>query len=309
MKSAFKVATMLAAALLLAASSVQAQAWRGTARLAGKVVDDSGAPLQGVAVKLFFVGAQEGTTVTTNKKGEWAANGIKGGQWQIDFTKDGYLARKISVDLGVEEHKPPIDTTLQKAPPNPNDVIHDQLVKAAGLMHDEKYADARKIYEDLKTQYPQVHQFLPLIARTYVAEKNYPKAIETLQEALKNEPDSNDLKMLLADTYQKNGQQAESDQLLSTIDTTQIKDPATLLNLGIAQLNDKKPEQALTYFDKTVKQFPDYADGYYYRGLTQLQLGHNDQAKPDLEKFVQMAPNAPEADTAKKLLAQLGGGA
>jgi tetratricopeptide (TPR) repeat protein len=142
-----------------------------------------------------------------------------------------------------------------------------------------------------------------------VAEKNYPKAIEALQEALKSEPDSNDLKMLLADTYQKNGQQAESDQLMATIDTTQIKDPATLLNLGIAQLNDKKPEQALTYFDKTVKQFPDYADGYYYRGLTQLQLGHADEAKPDLEKFVQMAPNAPEAETARKLLAQLGGGA
>jgi tetratricopeptide (TPR) repeat protein len=303
-----KLVALVAAAVLLTAAGAQAQAWRGTGRLAGKVIDDSGAPIQGVAVKLFLVGEQEGTTVKTNKKGEWAANGIAAGQWQIDFTKDGYLTRKISASLGFGERQPPIETTLQTAPPNPNDVIHDQLVKAAGLMHDEKYADARKIYEDLEAQFPQVHQFLPLIARTYVAEKNYPKAIESLEEALKNEPDNLDLKMLLADTYAKNGQQAESDKITATIDTSQIKDPATLLNLGIAQMNEKKADEALSYFDKTVTQFPDYPDGYYYRGITNLQLGHEDQAKTDLQKFVQMAPNAPEAETAKKLLEQLGSG-
>jgi hypothetical protein len=67
-----------------------------------------------------------------------------------------------------------------------------------------------------------------------------------------------------------------------------------------------------------VNRFPEYPDGYYYRGITNVQLGTmlrpDDQAagdkllqaaKADLAKFVQMAPDAPEAAAAKKILEQL----
>jgi regulator of sirC expression with transglutaminase-like and TPR domain len=54
-----------------------------------------------------------------------------------------------------------------------------------------------------------------------------------------------------------------------------------------------------------VTRFPQNADGYYYRGLTNLQLSKNDAAKADLTKFLEMAPNAPEAATAKGILDKL----
>jgi regulator of sirC expression with transglutaminase-like and TPR domain len=55
-----------------------------------------------------------------------------------------------------------------------------------------------------------------------------------------------------------------------------------------------------------VTRFPAHADGYYYRGVANLQLQKNAEAKADLEKFVGLAsPDAPELAMAKKILEQL----
>jgi regulator of sirC expression with transglutaminase-like and TPR domain len=51
-----------------------------------------------------------------------------------------------------------------------------------------------------------------------------------------------------------------------------------------------------------VARFPQYADAYYYRGITELQLAKTDAARADLTKFIEMAPAAPEAATAKGIL-------
>ena len=101
------------------------------------------------------------------------------------------------------------------------------------------------------------------------------------------------------------GNAEESRQIMATLDESKITTPSTLLNIGIGMLNAKKPDQALVWFDKTVARFPQYPDAYYYRGITKLQEGKTDAAKTDLTKFVEMAPNAPEAATAKAILEKL----
>jgi regulator of sirC expression with transglutaminase-like and TPR domain len=63
----------------------------------------------------------------------------------------------------------------------------------------------------------------------------------------------------------------------------------------------------MPYFDRAVARFPSHPDSYYFRGLAHLQLGDNDAARADLEKFVRMAPEAPEAEMARKILKQLQG--
>lgn len=303
-----RIFVLVAAALVLASAAAQAQDWRGMGRLAGTVTDEAGHPLEGVTVKLFLPAVKEGTTVKTDKKGEWVAAGVASGQWQIDFSKKGFDSRNLSAGVSELSHTPPMTIVMKKAKPTPNEEIRDELLKAAALLRQDKYADARAIYEGIMDKYPQVHQMLPLIARTYEGEKNYPKAIETLQLAIKAEPENVQLKLLLASVYGQNGQFAESKAVIDALDESKITDPTLLLNIGISMLNQKKPEDALVYFDKTVSRFPAFPDGYYYRGITNLQLEHNDAAKTDLEKYIQIAPsNAPEVTTAKKMLDMLKG--
>ena len=92
---------------------------------------------------------------------------------------------------------------------------------------------------------------------------------------------------------------------MASIDGSKVKDATPYLNIGITLYNANKAKEAQAYFDKAISLFPNEGDGYYYRGLTHLQLGNNDAAKADMTRFLELSPNAPEAEMAKKILAQL----
>jgi Tfp pilus assembly protein PilF len=293
------------AAALLIALPASAQDWRGMGRMNGTVKDDSGQPVEGVVVKAHRTGSEGGPQTKTNKKGEWVIPGIANGSWDLDFDKPGYETRKQSASILEASRNPPVETTMKKAAADPNVAIAADLTKAADLVKQQKYADARAIYEDLLAKHPEAYQIEPYIARTYYAEHQIDPAIEHLRNALAKDPGSVEVKLLLANLLAEKGQADESRQLIASIDDAKITDPTTLLNIGIGLLNAKKADEALTWFDKSVARFPAAADGYYYRGLTELQLEKTDAAKADLAKFLEMAPNAPEAATAKAILEKL----
>lgn len=278
------------------------------ARVAGKVLDEHKNPIEGVTVKASSPGRSGGTETKTNKKGEWAIAGVASGAWALDFLKDGYETRQISVSLSEVTRIPPIEIVLKKTAPtiDPNVEIRDSITKAAGLMNAKKFADARLIYEGLLSAYPEIaKQLQPLIARTYYGENQFDKAIEHLKTALELDPENVEVRLLLGNVLVEKGSADEGKQILASVQDAQIKDPTILVNVGIVMLNQNKPSEAIAYFDKAIMLFPAGADAYYYRGITKLQLSKNDEAKADLSKFLSLAPDAPEAATAKKILEQL----
>lgn len=286
-------------------TAAAAQDWRGAGRLRGTITDDTGQPIEGAVVKAQMAGSSRSTQVKTNKKGEWALNGINGGDWNLDFEKEGYETSRVTATVQEHSPNPPVTTKLKKAAADPNVALQADLKKAADLMAQQKYADARTIYEGILEKHPQATQLEPYIARTYYAEHQLDPAVEHLRKAIAADPNNVEVKLLLANVLAEKGNADESKQLLASIDESKITDPTIMLNIGIGLLNQKKPEDALTWFDKTVSRFPQNADGYYYRGITNVQLAKNDAAKADLTKFLEMAPNAPEAATAKGILDKL----
>jgi Tfp pilus assembly protein PilF len=301
------LSSILASSLtvLFLALPASAQDWRGMGRMNGTVKDDGGRPVEGVVVKAHRGGSEGGPQTKTNKKGEWVIAGIANGSWDLDFDKPGYEPRKQSASILEGSRNPAIDTTMKKAAADPNVAIAADLTKAADLMKQQKYAEARAIYMELLAKHPDAYQIEPYIARTYYGEHQIDPAIEHLRTALAKDPNNVEVKLLLANLLAEKGDADESRQLIASIDESKITDPTTLLNIGIGLLNGKKPDEAFTWFDKVVTRFPAYADGYYYRGLTELQQGKSDAAKADLTKFVEMAPSAPEAATAKGILEKL----
>ena len=66
-----------------------------------------------------------------------------------------------------------------------------------------------------------------------------------------------------------------------------------------------KPEAAVAYLSRSVAADPSFVDGYFQRGLAYLQLGRTSEAKADLRKVIELAPDSPQAQTARKGLEQL----
>lgn len=292
---------------LLHATGVSAQEWRGMGRVGGKVVDEAGKPVAGVTVKAMMSRAgNRGPESTSNAKGEWAVGGIAGGEWAIDFAKDGYETKRITVSVMESGRIPPMTIPLKRkaaSMADPNIEIRDQLKQAAGLMNAKQFADARTIYEALSAKYPDVKQFRPLVARSYYGEGNKAAAIDHLRRALAQDPGNVEVTLLLGNTLMEEGKTDEARQILSSIDESKVTEPTVFLNTGIALLNDKKGVEAAAWFDKAIARFPEHPDSYYYRGISSMSLGKTAEAKADLEKYVSLAPaDAPELATAKKIL-------
>jgi tetratricopeptide (TPR) repeat protein len=313
-----RLVAVLAALVLAFAATASAQAWRGQGHVGGKVTDEAGKPIEGVTVKLFLPSGSGGFDVKTGKNGEWAAGGIGSGGWQIDFIKNGYEPRRITVDVEQMNRLPMIPITLKKAAPDPNEVISGELKKAAVLVGEKKYAEAQAIYADLLQKYPQVYQLEISIARAYHLEGAHDKEIAHFKKYLEKDPNNVEVKLLAGAEMISKGDPEEGKQLLASVDTAAVKDPMVFVNVGINLLNQNKVRDALPFFEKAVTRFPESPDAYYYRGMSEVQLGTtirpDNQAegdkllaagKADLAKFLQMAPNAPEAAGAQKMLEAL----
>lgn len=308
----FSLAIICSILFALITMPVSAQDWRGTGHISGSVKDESGQPLADVTVKMALAG-RGGTQTKTNQKGEWSIGGLAAAtNWTVDLQKPGFDPRhltgiEIASSGGVGRTVPMNDLVLKHATAatDPNIEIRDQLVKAAGLMNQKKFTEAREIYETLYQKYPQATQILPLVARAYYGEGQYDKAIENLRAALEKDPNSNEVKLLLGNVLLAKGSADEGRQILSTVDESKITSPDVWLNVGIALLNQNKPAEAIAYFTKAIEKFPQTGDSYYYRALAELQQGQNPAAKADLEKYIQIAPDTPEASNAKKILEQL----
>jgi len=300
-----RISTIGLCIFLLTAAFAQAQDWRGMGRLAGTVVDDKGAPIEGVTVKAVRGESNAGPTVKTNKKGEFVLAGVNGGNWNIDFEKDGFEPTKKSASFQEHDRNAPMAITMRRAAVDPNVQIRADLEKAADLVKQQKFTEARALYQGILTAHPDAFQVEPYIARTYYAEHQLDPAIEHLRAALAKDPDNVDVKLLLASVLTEKGNTDESRRLLASIDDSKITNPSTFVNAGIGLINQKQPAEALGWFEKAIAKFPQAPDAYYYRGITELQLGNNDKAKTDLTKFLSMAPDAPEAKTAKGILEML----
>jgi tetratricopeptide (TPR) repeat protein len=312
LKQLFKLTGLGILLAFISTTGAYAQEWRGMGRVGGKVLDEaSGQPLEGVVVKATLPSAgNRGPDESKSKKnGEWAVGGVARGEWALDFSREGYETKSISIGITEGGRIPPMEIRLKKkaaAVADPNAEIKTQLTQASVLMNEKKFAEARKIYEDLTAKHPEVKQFRPLIARTYYGEGNKTAAIEHLRKAAAEDPENLEVRLLLGNTLMEEGKSEEARQILATIDESKVTDPAMFLNAGIALVNERKHAEAVVWFDKAITRFPQHPDSYYYRGIANLSLAKTAEAKADLQKYVSIAPpDAAELATAKQILASI----
>jgi tetratricopeptide (TPR) repeat protein len=301
-------AVLVAAVLAAPLAPAGAQDWKGQGRLEGRVQDNDGKPIEGATLKLDNPKRGGGPTVKTDKKGRWAYLGLVAGSWNIDVEAPGYATKRISVDLSAEGARvPPIEIKIEKAAPTgPPPEVLAALDKAETAYKEGRNEEAVAEFERLLALRPelasQIHQ---RIGFSYIRLKNHAKALEHLQKAIAAEPANQQLRAIAAQAALEGGLLDQAAELLKGLDEATIKEPDVLFNIGVNFINANRPEEGITYFSKAVALDPTYADGYFRRGLACIQLGKNAEAKADLAKFLELKPEGPEAELAKKALQSL----
>lgn len=148
----------------------------------------------------------------------------------------------------------------------------------------------------------------------------YQKAVD-IKKAAVNDKDPNATKNLaayynnLADAYAK---AKKIDDAVKTYELAATADPTATaqayFNIGAVLTNAGRADEANAAFDKCIAADPTRAEAYYQKGLNLLGKatlqGDKTIAPPGtaeaLQKYLELAPTGPNADSAKALLASLG---
>jgi tetratricopeptide (TPR) repeat protein len=298
----------VALVLLTVALRVTAQDWRaGTARLDGKVMDAAGRALSGATVRLELPG-RGGTSLRTDAKGKWAILGLTGGDWDVEVSADGYVSRRVTASVTEQSRRPALEVRLDKAagaaavPPE----VASALASAEAAEREGRLPEARAAYERLRALRPDLAGRIDQqVGLSYVREKDYARAFEHLAKALAAEPASLPLRAAAVQAAFESRQPDRARELLAGAEPGTIESADIAFNFGVGLLNAGATEEALPWLGRAVALDPAYVDGYYRRGLAYLQLGRTQECRADLAKVVELAPATPQAEMARKALAQV----
>ena len=316
-------AASVLALLCAAAAPAATKPWEGRGRLQGTIKDDQGKPVEGAKLTLRMGGervdpAADGPApVTTDKKGRWSIVGLAIGQWGLKIEKEGFQASEGHVNVGDAVPAPPLNITInaitkemleQAQRESAQGEAKGAIERGNALLGERKWPEARVEYQTALAKVEDT-EFHPMILRaistTYFQEGNSDEALATLQKALALKPDDPDSLRLVVDLLVAAGRDAEAQPYIAKLPAGTKMDPNTIINLGIKAFNDGKMDEALEKFDQAVRENPDIPEGYYFRGLVYLNKSKNAEAKADLQKFLEMAPDNRHAAEAKEFLKEL----
>ena len=279
------------------------QVYRGQGRLTGIVTDQDGKPLEGVKVKLFSLKAQAGFELVTDAKGEWKANYIRGGGWDIDFDKAGYMPRRMTTNIPETTQNPPVEVKLQKIQ---GLVITEELKTALNqgnkLFADQKYEEAVRVYEGILTNNPDAYIIYKNIGNCHFQLQQYDKAEENYKKVLEKDPTNSEVMLLIGNSYANRGENEKAMEWYNKIDFEKITDQTVLFNVGSSYYSQSKFEEALKYYKRAVEIQKDFTDAIYQLGLTYLALGNNQEAIANFENYLKYDSDSQKASQVKGFL-------
>jgi tetratricopeptide (TPR) repeat protein len=308
MRSFIARTVLVLLAVFSLATAARAQDWRGTGRIEGYVEDESGQPIVDATLKAFCAERGGGTTIKSDKKGHFVLGGVVGCKWAFDIDAAGYESKKISVNLpGESTRLAPVKVPLKKAAgagaAGASPELQAAAQKADAAYKEGRFADARAEYEKLLALRPDLAPTLyQQIGFAYVQEKDYPKAVESLEKVLATDPQNAQVRAIAAQAALEGRMIDKGRSLLAGLDESKIASPDVFFNMGVNFFNAGEVTDAIGYFGKTIAKDPAYVDAYYRRGLSYLGQGKTAEAKADFQKVVELQPAGEMGSAAKKAL-------
>ncbi|HMB81410.1 MAG TPA: carboxypeptidase regulatory-like domain-containing protein [Vicinamibacterales bacterium] len=273
--------------------------WRGNAQVAGKVTDDTGKPIENAKVAFVFVSSNSGFFATTKKNGEFSAKDIKGGEWRVQVDAANFITVRQPLTIA-DTKNAPISVTLKR------DNSPELLTKAEALFKAGQNAEARTEYLTVLAAHPELTAINRAIAFTYGREKNHVEALKYLDLAIASNPNDAILLQLAAASATQLSDYPRTMAYLAKIDDAMLTEPSMLSDAAVNLVNKQRSADAILILDRVIVRFPTDADAYFYRGFAKMQASRDADAKPDLEKYVAIAPaGAPQIAKAKELLATI----
>ncbi len=282
----------------------------------GVVTDTSGQPVEGATVVVEAEGTNRHFDMKTNKKGEFLQIGLSSGPYKVTATKDKLTATqnvrisqgrpataKLVLGAANSAAEAAAVTALRK-------VLDDAVAASNAGKYDEAIAGFQKALE----AQPACSACYYNIGYNYERKKDYDNAVTNYKKAIEQKADYAEAYAGLASTY--NAQRkfddaatasAKAAELASTLNAPggAAGGADALFNQGVVLWNGGKVAEAKKAFESAIQANPNHAEAHYQLGMALVNEGNLAGAATEFEAYLKLAPDGPNAATAKGLIAQL----
>jgi tetratricopeptide (TPR) repeat protein len=205
--------------------------------------------------------------------------------------------------------------------------LNDMLAAARAASQAGNYDEAVRVMKDATAADPNRDLLWAQLGDAYLgagkhatdkatATTDFEQAAEALQKALAIKP-SGAYHNNLGEAYAKSGKTQEAIQEYQAAAQAEPTEAAKYyFNLGAVLTNTGHPDEANDAFDKVIAADPAYSEAYYQKAVNLMGKASVDEktgemkvppeVATNLNKYLELAPNGPNAQPAKDLLASLG---
>ncbi len=297
------------------------QEGRGSGRVFGYVLDEEGKPISGVKVVMESSAYDFKRETTSDPDGKWVFMGFGKDVYRFTFSKKGYKTVLSQVSLSGINRNPEQRVVMEQSPLKQSSQVippedKSKLDKAVQLSKKGKYTDALEIYKEFVDAYPDVYQARYNLASTYLKLNQYDTAIIELKKVLEalleqgDDPESKktsgEVHVLIAEAYmdQKNYEEAAI-HYKRAMEINPPTDAALAFNVAEIMFTANKVDEAIKYYQLASQLQPDTGIYYLKLGYAYLNKNDNPSAIKNFEKFLELSPEDPKAESIKNLIASL----
>ena len=303
--------------------NLSAQQGRGKGRLRGQVQDEIGNPIEGAKIVAQHLQYKTTFTSESNKKGSWAVMGLGTGYFRITASKEGYgtVSHEMKVSQFSKQNSPLsiILRKIQVAEMNRPGIEDEGSVvlfeEGNELFDQKKYAEAAAKFEEFVGKNPSVYLVNINIGNCYKEMGEYDKAIEIYTKVLEKvkeekesiESDKSAARALvgMGETYFKRGNLEKANEYFRQAVNIFPEDEALAFTVGEIFFKQGETDKAIEYFLLAVQIKESWAPAHRQLGYAYLNKGKYRLAVDSLKKFVELAPDDPQAENIKNLIPKL----
>jgi len=308
---------MTIACLVGAVPGLSAQEGLGRGRISGAVVDESGKPIEGALISVQSAQSVAKFEEKSDRKGNFAVAGMGTGVWRVTASKSGFNSNYVDINVRQLSINPPVTISL-KALTGVAAIRSDEgslklFDEGNRMMEEGKYDEALKIFEDALAKHPDVYAIHLNIGSCYLkkgdtdkAEAEYKLALDGIMKAQGelNKDKITSIRALsgLAEVALKKGDLQTAQGYFTQALDISPEDEIAAYNVGEVFFSNQKIDDAIRYFELAIKIKSDWPKPYSKLGYVYLNKGDMPKALEYFRKFVQMAPDDPEAEQVKKVI-------
>ena len=293
-----------------------AEVYAQVGSIRGQIVDENEQPVDGVEILFKFLGGvNREHKAQSEEDGYFIRAGLPTGRYQLTFTKSGHqsyqyneveIVRGPTTRLGKVVLPALSEGELSAIEQRKlNKAIASVFKDGVAAMSAEDFAAAIAAFEKVLEIDPDRPEAFYNLGVAHENLGQIDQAVTFYKKASELQASSVEPYLALAAIYTANQQWPEAMAMLQGAEKLQPDDVSIVFDIGAVAMNAVDVPAAERAFQRVVELDDAHALGHYQLGMVYVNQGKSEEAIAQLEKYLELEPDGPQAATATGLLGYL----